>query len=109
VPLFFARSCSQSGVDGFIAEADGQIASAALLHLVDGVGYLGWMATAEAFRGRGGQNALIGARITRTAELGCEWVASETLYSLQGSLRNLQRNGFEIVYEKKVFEWRRTW
>tara|TARA_Y100000588_G_scaffold390265_1_gene495215 strand:+ start:2686 stop:2838 length:153 start_codon:yes stop_codon:yes gene_type:complete len=38
---------------------------------------------------------------------GCKWVCSETLYLLKPSLRNLQRNGFEIVYDKEVYEWKR--
>jgi hypothetical protein len=30
---------------------------------------------------------------------------SETLYMLEHSYRNLQRAGFEEIYEKEVYQW----
>ena len=35
-------------------------------------------------------------------------MCSETLTKLKTSLSNLQRNGFEIVYKKEVYVWKRT-
>ena len=62
-------------------------------------------ATAEEHRGKGGQNALIKARLNRAAELGCQIACSQTLTMLKTSLGNLEHNGFEIVYKKQVFVW----
>ncbi len=36
---------------------------------------------------------------------GCRAACSETLARLKTSLGNLQRNGFEIAYYKKVYVW----
>ncbi|MDE0506738.1 MAG: GNAT family N-acetyltransferase, partial [Candidatus Poribacteria bacterium] len=52
----------------------------------DGFAYLGWAGTAEEHRGKGGQNALIKARLNRAAELGCQIACSETLTMLETSL-----------------------
>ena len=60
------------------------------------------MAMAEDARGKGGQSALIVARVNLAVELGCEWVTGPTLYALESSLNNVQRKGFEIVYDREV-------
>jgi GNAT superfamily N-acetyltransferase len=62
-------------------------------------------ATAESHRRRGAHQALIAKRIERAEQLGCAIEISETLYMLEHSWRNLQRAGFEEVYEKEVYEW----
>jgi GNAT superfamily N-acetyltransferase len=74
---------------------------AAGLFAHDGVGYLGLAATLPAHRGQGAQSALLGTRIRRAAELGCDVVATETGELRDGlpsnSYRNLLRAGFEEV------------
>ena len=102
---FFFDSVDQPGFDHFLAYEDCTPVSAAILGTHGDVAYLGWAATAEEHRGKGGQNALITARLNRAAELGCRIACSETLAMLKTSLGNLERNGFEIVYEKQVFVW----
>ena len=62
-------------------------------------------ATTEGDRKRGAQQALIATRVGRAEQLGCAVLVSETLYMLEHSYRNLQRAGFEEVYEKEVYEW----
>ena len=62
-------------------------------------------ATAESHRQRGAQQALIAARIEQAERIGCSILVSETLTMLEHSLRNLQRAGFQEVYEKEVYEW----
>lgn len=62
-------------------------------------------ATRESDRRRGAQQALIARRVERAEQLGCSMLVSETLYMLEPSLRNLQRAGFEEVYQKEVYEW----
>jgi hypothetical protein len=44
-------------------------------------------------------------RLARAAELGCDWVMSETNTMCRQSLANLQRLGFTIVFWKKVFQF----
>ena len=102
---FFSDSVDQPGFDHFLAYEDSIPVSAAVLATHGNFAYLGWAATAEKHRGKGGQNALIRARLNRAAELGCRIACSETLTMLKTSLGNLERNGFETVYEKQVFVW----
>ena len=102
---FFFHSVDQPGFDHFLAYENGTPVSAAILVTHGNFAYLGWAGTAEEHRGKGGQNALIRARLNRAAELGCQIACSETLTMLETSLGNLERNGFETVYKKQVFVW----
>ena len=77
----------------------------AALCIFEDIGYLMAAATAESHRRRGAQQALIAKRIERAEALGCAIEVSETLYMLEHSWRNLQRAGFQEVYEKEVYEW----
>ncbi len=102
---FFFHSVDQPGFDHFLAYENGTPVSAAMLVTHADFAYLGWAGTAEEHRGKGGQNALIRARLNRAAELGCHFACSETLAMLETSLGNLERNGFETIYKKQVFVW----
>jgi len=102
---FFFESVEQAGFDHFLAYDGRTPVSAAILAHHGDFAYLGWAGTAEAYRGKGGQNALIRARLNRAAQLGCRVACAETLKMLKTSLGNLERNGFETVYHKKVFVW----
>ena len=53
-------------------------AAAAGVFLAEGVGYLGFAATLPEHRGKGGQNALLAARIRHAREAGCDVVVTET-------------------------------
>jgi GNAT superfamily N-acetyltransferase len=77
----------------------------AALCLFEDLGYLMAARTAETHRKRGAQQALIAKRVERAEQIGCSTLVSETLTMLEHSLRNLQRAGFEEVYEKEVYEW----
>ena len=102
---FFLESVDQPGFDHFVAYDAGAPVSAAILARHGDFAYLGWAGTAEVHRRKGGQNALIRARLNRAAELGCRVACSETLSMLKTSLGNLKRNGFEIAYYKRVYVW----
>ena len=52
---------------------------------------------------RGAQQALIAMRIEKARTVGCTALAVETLTMLEHSLRNLQRAGFEQVFDKEVY------
>ena len=73
-------------------------ATAAALYVHDDVGYLGLAATLPEHRGKGGQGALLAARIRQAAELGCDLVATETGERRDdrpsNSYRNILRAGF---------------
>lgn len=102
---FFFQSCGQPGFDHFLAYEANEPFSAGLMVRDEDFACLGWAATAEAHRGKGGQNALIAARVNYAAEMGCRIVCGKTLAKLKTSFGNLQRNGFEVLYEKQVYVW----
>ena len=102
---FFFDSVDQPGFEHFLAYENRIPVSAAILVAHGDFAYLGWAGTAEKHRGKGGQNALIRARLNRAAELGCQIACSETLTMLKTSLGNLEHNGFDTIYEKQVFVW----
>jgi GNAT superfamily N-acetyltransferase len=76
--------------------------SAGGLYVAGGVGWLAFGATLPAHRGRGGQTAILAARIARAAELGCIALAVETGAREPGraeaSYRNIVAAGFEPRY-----------
>ena len=102
---FFFDSVDRPGFDHFLAYENRTPVSAAILGTHGDFAYLGWAGTAEEHRGKGGQNALIKARLNRAVELGCRVACSETLTMLETSLGNLKRNGLETIYKKQVFVW----
>ncbi|MCC6970278.1 MAG: GNAT family N-acetyltransferase [Phycisphaerales bacterium] len=99
----------ESGIAEAFAAFDGDVpaAFAALIpdRAGDGFGHLGWAGTVSGSRGRGGQSALIAARVSRAAELGLRWCVSETNTVIPTSLNNLIRLGFVAALEWKVFRW----
>jgi GNAT superfamily N-acetyltransferase len=74
---------------------------------VDGVAaYLGPAGTRDAYRRRGGQTALIAARLNRAAEVGCEHAFAETYKRiLATSYNNLLRGGFTHTYSCPIYVW----
>jgi GNAT superfamily N-acetyltransferase len=101
----YARSAGQEGFFHYMAFDGQRPVAIATLCIFEDLGYLMAAATAESHRKRGAQQALIAKRIERAERLGCSMVVSETLYMIEHSYRNLQRAGFEEVYEKEVYEW----
>ncbi len=71
----------------------------------DGVTYVGGVGTAEPYRNRGAQTALIRARLQDAVRRGSQIAVSETLSMLGSSLRNLQRAGFTIAYDKLMYQY----
>jgi GNAT superfamily N-acetyltransferase len=99
----YMRSAGAPGFHHFMAFDGGRPIATALLCVLDDLGYLGAALTAEPFRGRGAQQALIAKRLETAAALGCRIVVSETLSFLEVSLGNLQKAGFKTVFEKEVY------
>jgi predicted GNAT family acetyltransferase len=72
------------------------------------VGYLMGARTSESFRKRGAQTAMIAARVEEARRLGCTLISTQTLTMLKDSYSNLTRAGFEVAYDKEVYEWARS-
>lgn len=87
----------------FLAEIDGQTAGGGVLTMHDGVASLGGASTLPAFRNRGAQTALLRARLAFGAERGCE-VAMVTTLPGSTSQRNVERQGFRVVYTRSKLQ-----
>jgi hypothetical protein len=61
-----------------------------------------WMVTFDPLDVRA--SITIWTRIEKAQELGCTLIVSQTLTMLKDSYANLQRVGFEEVYEQEVYE-----
>ena len=101
----YVRTAGREGFFHYMAFDGKRPVAIAALCMFEDIGYLMAAATAESHRRRGAHQALIAKRIERAEQLGCAIEISETLYMLEHSWRNLQRAGFEEVYEKEVYEW----
>jgi GNAT superfamily N-acetyltransferase len=101
----YVRTAGSEGFFHYMAFDGKRPVAIAALCIFEDIGYLMAAATAESHRRRGAQQALIATRIERAEALGCTIEVSETLYMLEHSWRNLQRAGFQEVYEKEVYEW----
>lgn len=99
----FFRSLGLPGYTHFVAMENGEVAAASLLYIGGRIGYLGWANTRKESRGKGGQSALIAARLRHATQNGCEICTSETNTAVEPSLRNLVKAGFKLVYPMRVF------
>jgi hypothetical protein len=85
-----------------VAYDGGAPAAAGALFVTGRVGWTGIGATVPELRGKGGQSALLAARIKAASAAGCEVVVTETGEPVDGlpngSYRNILRAGFEPVY-----------
>jgi hypothetical protein len=102
----YLQLARRDGVDCFAAFDGPTPVSAALLATLDKTAYLGFAATLKPHRNRGGQSALIAARLARAAELNATVAVAETLGMLRTSLGNLRRMGFDHLYDKSTWCWK---
>jgi hypothetical protein len=88
-----------------------QLISVANLFITGTVGVLGGAATLDNARGRGGQTALMAARINAAWHAGCEWISTETGTETAAdpnpSLHNMRRIGLDELYERRNWIYRR--
>jgi GNAT superfamily N-acetyltransferase len=99
----YLRSLDAPAVHHFMAFEGERPVASAVLCIFEELGYLSMALTAEPFRRRGAQSALIAQRIKKAVAVGCKIVVSETLSILEHSLGNLQKAGFEVAYENEVY------
>ena len=107
-PPFMAWTREQTALPQWFCYAafDGNMMVAVgALYIHDGVGALMGAATLPASRNRGGQGALMAARIRAAKELGCEVLFTETGAETPDdpnpSLHNMHRAGFRDLYGRQ--------
>ncbi|HSY58631.1 MAG TPA: GNAT family N-acetyltransferase [Terriglobales bacterium] len=95
-----------AGLTPYLAFLDGKLAGGGTLGIRKGVAGLFGTSTLSEFRKRGIQSALIAARLEVGRSAGCDLAMSITLPA-SGSQRNLERQGFRVVYTRTKFtrEW----
>lgn len=98
-PTPFAATTSAEGTTCFLAFADGVPLGAGTAGIAGDVATLSGTSVLPRFRGRGGQGALIRARLAFAREQGCVLAASATLPGTHSQV-NLERAGFRVAYPK---------
>jgi len=103
----FTSTYHAAGAYFFIAEVEGVPAGGGMTSIHQGVASLGGTGTLPEFRSRGVQKALLLARLALAAESGCDLAMVATLPG-SGSQRNVERQGFRVVYTRTKFmkQWR---
>jgi hypothetical protein len=83
----------------YLASEGGTPIAGGAMGIWQGVACLFGDATPERFRGRGGQSALIHARLAGARDAGCDVALA---YTMRGSTsqRNYERAGFRIAYTR---------
>jgi GNAT superfamily N-acetyltransferase len=94
-----ARDFAAAGGIRYIALCDGVVAGGARLRMAEGVAQLAGATTAPAHRRRGVQAALLSARLADARAAGCDIAVVTTLPGSK-SQRNVQRQGFELLYAR---------
>ena len=79
--------------------------SSGAMWIGEGVAWLGFGATTEAFRGRGGQSAMFARRLRDARDAGCRFAVTETGEETpeepNPSYRNMIRSGFQLAYPRR--------
>ncbi len=90
-----------AGVARYAAWRGGEFAGGASFRVTDGIAQFTGAATVPAHRRRGVQTALLRARLAAAAEAGCD-VAVVTTQPGSKSHRNVQRQGFDLLYARAI-------
>jgi hypothetical protein len=98
----FASTIGQPGWWHYLVHYDGEPGSASVLYVTEGVAQLFVATTMPAFRGRGGQTALIRRRLTDAIAAGCDAATSQTVVD-NASPRNMARYGFHPLYHRWIY------
>jgi len=100
-----AAQATSPGWTGWGAFDGDEMVACGMLFIKDGVAQLSGAATLPSHRGRGAQSALMKTRIEEAAQLGAEWICSETGSETpenpNPSLHNMYRCGLELLYERR--------
>ncbi len=97
-----AAVVAAEGYRSFMSFEEGVPAGTGVVFLDGEIGVLDWGATDPAFRRRGGQGAVLAARIECAAAAGCRELCTMTGEAVDGedqlSYRNIMKSGFEESY-----------
>ena len=100
----FGRISAQcAGAYPYIAELDGEAISTGMMFVNGDVAMLAGASTIPRGRNKGAQNALLHARLSHAAELGCSLAIMGASPGSQ-SQRNAQKNGFNIAYTRTKWQ-----
>ncbi|WP_405056084.1 GNAT family N-acetyltransferase [Kribbella sp. NBC_01505] len=103
-------SLNHPGFQTFAAWDGDQIVAGGNLFVDGEVGSLNTGATASTHRNRGGQSAVLEARIAAAVAAGCRWLVAEAGKPSPGesnpSLNNLIRAGLEPLYDRTNWNWK---
>lgn len=100
----FGRISAQCvGAYPYLAEFDGNAISTGMMFVHGEVAMLAGASTIPEGRKRGAQNALLHARLTHAANLGCTLAVMGASPGSQ-SQRNAQKNGFNIAYTRTKWQ-----
>ena len=85
-------------------DGDAPVSSGAM-RIDGGIAWLGFGATTEAYRGRGGQSAMFARRLRDARDAGCRLAITETGEETEEnpnpSYRNMLRAGFQLAYARR--------
>ena len=98
----FTSCFHAEGAYFFLAEIDGVAAGGGMMSIHRGVASFGGAGTLPEFRNRGVQNALLLSRLAQAAHQGCDLAMVATMPG-SGSQRNVERQGFRVVYTRTKF------
>lgn len=94
----------------FVAADGDRVVGGGFLHAASDVGWVGMAGVLPQWRRRGGQQALLSARLQAALDLGCRHVATETGEPIgdepNPSLANLRRAGFRHVCSRLNYAWK---
>jgi hypothetical protein len=104
LPLTLGAATTVDNLHCFVAYADDEPAAVGVVYVEGGLAWLGAGATRPAFRRRGGQSALLAARVAKAVELGAHTLVTETGDRVEGvshtSYDNILRAGFREQYAR---------
>lgn len=106
IPLL-ACLTDRAGWHIYMSFADGKPAGTGALLIRDGIAWLDWGATHRDQRGKGGQSAVLAARIRHAIDAGCRILLTATGEAVEGdpqhSYKNITRAGFEPAYLRENY------
>jgi GNAT superfamily N-acetyltransferase len=86
----------------YMSFADGRPAGTGALFVKDQVGWCDWGATDPAFRGRGGQSAVLARRVRDALAMGCRLLGTETGEAVESDPQHSYNNILKIGFEETV-------
>ena len=98
----FASTIGLPGWYHYLVRYGDEPGSASVLYVTEGVAQFFVATTMPAYRGRGGQQALIQRRLADAQAAGCDLATSQTVID-NASPRNMARHGFEQLHLRWIY------